>query len=476
MEVTWGKFSLATEHLRFDLPTSEVFVDAPFSARFEDAEVTGEALYFSFAREEGWVEKARLSYLLRGRGELLFRGKRFSYSRGTWRGSDILCTGCRREPPLLSLRAKEVTVFPEGKVTIEGLSLYIRNRKVLEIPWYTRVLGQSGGSVLPALGFSRSRGWYTGFRYEYTLAPDTLFLARYVLTTRAAQELKTDLIFANENFRGQAFWDTRFSGDDAFGVAASLTRGAVSFLVLATQKEHVDSHTLSRSPQLVASLKERLSSHVTLEGQLGYGYFATGNLAGPRYDARLTLSFEGDNLKAEVFGWTTVFEEKSFARTGVEVSWEKDLFPNLWTRLSLRLVEGDASPFFFDPQPESLASFEFLWGEEEASFLRVRGRYDLKAQNFRDWTVGFGLGGEALSFGVEGVYSWSTGSFTEGRYFLRKRIEDCVDVEVSLFEPEGSLFVAVNLLGFDRPRRGESLFDEKEPFDPLRFERDLSTP
>lgn len=476
MEVTWGKFSLITEHLRFHLPTSEVFVDAPFLARFEGAEVTGEALYFSFAREEGWVEKARLSYLLRGRGELFFRGKRFAYSRGTWKGSGILCTGCRREPPLLSLRAKEVTVSPEGRVTLEGLSLYIRNRKILEIPWYTRVLGQGGGNFLPALGFSRSRGWYTGFRYEYTPAPDTLLLVRYTLTTRAGQELKTDFTFAHEGFRGQVFWDTRFSGDDTFGVAASLTKGAASFLVLATQRERVDSHILSRSPQLVASLKEDLSDHVTLEGQLSYGYFATEDLAGPRYDARLTLSFEGDSLKAQVFGWTTVFREESFARTGVEVSWEKDLSPSFWTRFFLRLVAGDTSPFFFDPQPESLASFEFLWGEEEASFLRVRGRYDLKAQNFRDWTVGVGLGGKALSFGVEGVYSWSAGAFTEERYFLRKRIEDCVDVEVSLFEPEGSLFVAVNFLGFDRPRRAESLFDEKEPFDPLSFERDLSTP
>lgn len=476
MEVTWGGFSLTTERLRLYLPTSEVFVDAPFVARFEGTEVTGEGLYFSFAREEGWVEKAKLSYLLRGRGELLFRGKRFSYSQGTWKGSDILCTGCRREPPLLSLRAKEVTISPEGKVTLEGLSLYVRNRKILEIPWYTRVLGQGGGDFLPALGFSRSRGWYTGFRYEYTFAPDVLFLARYILTTRAGQELKTDLVFASEGFKGQVFWDTRFLGDDTFGVAASYTKGAASFLVLATQRERVDSHTLSRSPQFVASLKEHLSSHVTLEGQLGYGYFTTEDLAGSRYDARLTLAFERDNFKALAFGWATVFQDESFTRAGVEVSWEKDLSPNFWARFSLRLVEGDTSPFFFDPQPESLASFEFLWGEEEASFFRVRGRYDLKAQNFRDWTVGVGLGSEALSLGVEGVYSWSAGSFTEQRYFLRKRIEDCVDVEVALFEPEGSFFVAVNFLGLDKPHRAESLFDEKESFDPLGFERDLSTP
>lgn len=451
-------------------------MDTPFTARFQDAQVAGESLYFSFARREGWMEKAELSYLLKGQGELFFRGKRLLYLQGTWKGSDLLCTGCRREPPLLSLRAQEVTVLPEGKITIKGLALYVRNQKILEIPWYTKVIGQGGGNLFPTLGFSRSRGWSTGFRYEYAPTPDVLFLARYTLTTNAGQELKTDFVFTDGGLRGQAFWDTRFAGNDAFGMAASFTKGATSLLFLATRNEPANTDLLSRSPQVIASFKEHLTEEMTFAGQLGYGYFATEHLAGPRYDARLLLSFAKNNLKATAFGWTTVFQEEHFEWVGAEVSWEKDLSPNFWARLSWRFVEGDTSPFSFDPQPESLVSFEFLWGEEDAGFLRVRGRYDLKAQHFRDWTVGIGLGSEALSFGVEGVYSWNERSFTERRYFLRKRIEDCVDVEASFLEPEGSLFIAVNVLGFDQPRRTKSLFDEEKPFDPLGFERDLRTP
>ncbi|MBC7217490.1 MAG: hypothetical protein H5U36_04885 [Candidatus Caldatribacterium sp.] len=440
----------------------------------QGARVEGEALYFSFARREGWVEKANLLYSLRERGELFFRGRRLAYIQGTWKGNDVLCTGCRREPPLVSLRAKEVTVFPQGKVVIEGLALYIRDRKILEIPWYTKTLGRGGGSFLPALGFSRQRGWYTGFRYEYAFSPEVLFLARYTIATQGGQLLQTDITINGENLKGQVFWDTRFSGNDTVGIAASLKKGDFSLLVIATRNEAVNSQTLSRSPQIVASFTESLSDTFTLSGAFSYGYFATETFSSPRFDARLTLSFKEENFGAKIFGWGTWLDGGYLGRFGGEAFWEKDLSPNFWARFSLRFVEGDYSPFFFDLQPESLASFEFLWGEEEGSFLHIRGRYDLRAQGFRDWTVGIGLGNENISFGVEGVYA--QGSFTERRYFLRKRIEDCAEVEMSFLDPEGSFFVALNLSGFDASRRAESLFEEEEPFDPLGFKRDLDTP
>jgi len=81
-----------------------------------------------------------------------------------------------------------------------------------------------------------------------------------------------------------------------------------------------------------------------------------------------------------------------------------------------------------------------------------------------------------LSLGIEGVYSPEKGTLTEKRYFLRRNIEDCVSLELSFFDPEGSLFVAMNFSGFDKPQRSESLFDEEEPFDPLSFRRETDTP
>lgn len=476
VEIQGADFSLTAEHVRFSIPTLEVFVDTPFTASFGGARISGDALYFSFSRHEGWIEDANLTYLLEGRGELFFRGTRLSYTQGTWKGHDIRCSGCRREPPLVSLRAQEVTITPQGKVTIEGLALYVREQKILEIPWYTRIIGQGGGGFLPVLGFSRRTGWFTGFRYEYAPNQETLFLLRYTLATRGGKELKTDFLFEQDTLTGQAFWDTDFAGNERLGGSLLFRKGNATFCVLATRNENHGSLTLSRMPQVIASFDHPLGAHATLSGTLGYGYFATGELSGPRFDARLTLSYTGCDGGAELFGWGTYFADTPLFRVGGEVFLEKAFSPELRTRLSWDFVAGDPSPFPFDPQPRSWLSLEVLLGDEDASFLRVRGRYDLQAGDFDDWTIGFGVGNKDFTLGAEGVYSQDTGTLDRTRYFLRKTIEDCVNVEVSFAEPEGNLFVAVNFLGFDKPRRAKSLFEEEEPFDPLRFGRDLSTP
>lgn len=475
--MAWEDFVLVTEHIRFSIPTLEIFVDTPFEASWGSAKVRGEVLHYSFARRQGFVENASLTYALGERGELFFRGKRLEYTAGTWRGEGILCTGCRREPPLVSLRAKEATVFPEGKVVIKGLALYVREKKILEIPWYTRTFTGEGGFLLPAFGFSREKGWYTGFRYEYALSPETLFLVRYTLGSRKGQKLQTDLIVTGDSFTGWAFWDTRFSGEDSFGAVATLRSGDFSLSFLGTHNEEVGSHTLSRSPQIVASFEKSAGSSLALSGKLSYGYFATETVQDNRLDARLNLSLKGENTGATVFGWGTLFGSgERTMRWGAEVFWEKDLSPEFWTRFRWRFVEGEASPFFFDPTGESTLTLECLLGDVEESFLRLRGRYDLNAGAFRDWTFGIGIGSGEMSLGIEGVYSPEKGTLTEKRYFLRRNIEDCVSLELSFFDPEGSLFVAMNFSGFDKPQRSESLFDEEEPFDPLSFRRETDTP
>ncbi len=475
--LSFQDFSLFTEHALFVIPTLEVFVDAPFEAHFGEYTVRGEALYYSFEKSEGWVESATLAYLLRGKGELLFRGKRLSYARGAWQGDEILCTGCKREPPFVSLRAKEVTVFPEGKVTLQGLSLYIRDKKIVELPFVTRTLQRDGSSLLPELGFSRAKGWYTGVRYEYPLSSSVFFLGRYTVTSYKGSEFKMDLEAEGGSFKGRAFWDVYSGGKNTWGGLLSVTQENFSLLFLDTHNERVDNRLLSRSPQIVASLEEKVSPRVFLSGKLSYGYFIAEDYADARWDARVKLSFNGEGFGAEAFLWGTSMEKGGDAlRIGGKVFWEKEFSPHFWTRLEWRFVEGQYSPFFFDLSSESLGSLEFRLGDEEGSFLRLRGRYDFLKEDWSDLTVGIGVGSETMSFGVEGVYSFPQKNWGEKRYFLRRRIEDCVDFEVSLFEPEGDFFVALNFLGFDEPRRAESLFEEKELFDPLSFERKTEMP
>jgi hypothetical protein len=475
--LSFRDFFLSTEHVLFVIPTLEVFVDAPFEARLGGYTVRGESLYYSFEKSEGWVESATMAYLLRGKGELLFRGKRLSYAQGTWQGEEILCTGCKREPPFVSLRAREVTVFPEGKVTLQGLSLYIRDKKIVELPFVTRTLQRGGSSLLPELGFSRGKGWYTGVRYEYPLSSSVFFLGRYTVTSRKGSELKMDLEAEGGSLKGRIFWDVYSGEEDTWGGLLSVNREDFSLLFLDTHNERVDDHLLSRSPQIVASLGEEVSPRVFLSGKLSYGYFIAEDYADTRWDARVKLSFNGEGFGAEAFLWGTSMERGGDAlRIGGKVFWEKELSPYFWTRLEWRFVEGQDSPFFFDLSSESLGSLEFRLGDEEGSFLRLRGRYDFLREDWSDLTVGIGVGSKTMSLGMEGIYSFPQKIWGEKRYFLRRRIEDCVDFEVSLFEPEGDFFVALNFLGFDEPRRAESLFEEEEPFDPLSFERETKTP
>ena len=82
-----------------------------------------------------------------------------------------------------------------------------------------------------------------------------------------------------------------------------------------------------------------------------------------------------------------------------------------------------------------------------------------------------GLGSEDFSLGVEGVYSFELLEWKEEKYFLRKKIEDCVAVEVSWWEPEGSLFLSLNLSGLDTGKKTEGLFDQKKEFSPFELDR-----
>ncbi len=58
------------------------------------------------------------------------------------------------------------------------------------------------------------------------------------------------------------------------------------------------------------------------------------------------------------------------------------------------------------------------------------------------------------------------------KVFVRKRIEDCITLEASWYEPEGSLFLSLNLSGLDTEKKAEGLFDEEEEFNPFELKRD----
>ena len=53
-----------------------------------------------------------------------------------------------------------------------------------------------------------------------------------------------------------------------------------------------------------------------------------------------------------------------------------------------------------------------------------------------------------------------------------RKIEDCITLEASWHEPEGSLFLSLNLSGLDTRKEVENLFDKRdEEFNPFEFSK-----
>jgi hypothetical protein len=55
---------------------------------------------------------------------------------------------------------------------------------------------------------------------------------------------------------------------------------------------------------------------------------------------------------------------------------------------------------------------------------------------------------------------------------VRKKIEDCVEVEASFWEPDQSFFLSLNLVGLDvGKKKPETLFEEKQEFSIFEMRR-----
>ena len=148
VKVEWQDVQVTTEEIVFFISTQELWVPHSLYATLGGDQVRGDQFYYSFLQDEGWVKKAELIYKVGEEGKLYFRGDKIEYLKGKWTGNNLLLTGCEKDPPLYSLRAKEVVIYPQDRLVLEGLSFYFREKKILELPLYSRVLGEEGSTFL----------------------------------------------------------------------------------------------------------------------------------------------------------------------------------------------------------------------------------------------------------------------------------------------------------------------------------------
>lgn len=110
---------------------------------------------------------------------------------------------------------------------------------------------------------------------------------------------------------------------------------------------------------------------------------------------------------------------------------------------------------------------ELVYGNLDQTYLRLRGEYDLNIGGLGDIIAGIGLGSKEFSVGMETIYSFPDQNWEERRYYIRKQLEECIDIEASYWESDQTFFVSVNLAGLDQKKHIESLFDEQEEYDLL---------
>jgi len=471
--VHWRDVTVWTEKAVFLLPSLELLVPQKVEAILGKNRVRGDALWYSFARKEGWIERAELFYQVSEEGELLFRGQRLHYLKGEWRGEEVLFTGCHRDPPLYSLRAKEITIFPEERLVAKELGLYLREQKVLVVPVYSLSLGGRGGGFSPDLGYRRDRGYYLRGYYEYPLSDYLLFEAQAELSSRRWLVASLDLVFSRSPWEARIFADFRKEREDTVGGYVRFQEGALSFSGIWIENQVFGESVFSRRPQYVFSWIEEKDTGFSWEVHWSTGCFEEKDISGWRNDLYVGGEWKEDSWGVQAFFWHTLSLDLDLdlLRWGGRVWWEENVSPHLTLGLAYRFITSPVSPFSFDPQRENEVSAEFLWGSERETFLRARGVYDLEESDWDTLTLGLGIGSEQFSVGAEGIYSFEIGEWTDRKYFIRKRFEDCIEVEASFWEPDQSFFVSLNFLGLDQGKKSESLFDQEEEFSLFTVER-----
>lgn len=479
VSVQWGEANITTEQVVYYLSTSQMVINSPFFASFSANTLTGNFLFFDFRFQQGWVKQAELAYEMDDQGVLYFRGEKIDYLQGKWEGKSLLVSSCPCDPPFYSVRAQEVTIFPDQKVVIEGLSFFIRDRKVIELPTYARILGGEGrgSTFIPTLGYREKQGFYLKGYYESLLTTNLLFQAELLWSSNQNAILGLDLSRSWNNWEARIFWDIWQKEKNSWGAYLGFKEEKWSFYVVdwINQRIGEEGELVSRSPQFILNYRGEIEENWGWGIDLSSGFFEQDDRADWKNDLRGTVFWEEVPWEASfsLHRGVCLREDDFWAFSG-EIGWADQISSQLRLAVSYQFTHLEGAPFFsFDPQEESLIALDLLWGKDEASFLRLKADYDFFKQDWDTITAGLALGNEEINAGMEAKYSFFDSEWLEKRYFLRRTIDDCVKVEASWWEEEQSFFLGVELKGLDFKAISESLFtEEEEEFDLFTVERE----
>jgi len=474
VNLSWNDITFHTYQLTFLFNTSEAFAPGAIQARFGNYQINAEKMYYNFQTRSGWFESAELVYEMGEGGKLYFRGTKIEYQKGKWKGSDLLLTGCPRTPPLYSIRAEEVVIYPQDRVLISGLGFYIKDKRIIQIPAYSRLLNKAGASFVPTIGYQRKKGLYIEGSYEYLFSENFFFQANLYYSTLQKSRLSSDFVIQYPYLEARAFIDLWQHEKNTLGGYVHYQKNGLSLWMLGIENERFNNdEVISRLPQFIASYRTESKNGFFFETDLSTGKFTQGDISSWRNDAYVNLGVEKENYGGEVFYHTINLTSLNDAVAwGGKVWAQKEFSSNFSASIAYQYTQVNGETyFFFDPKDTSLFTFDFTYGDLDQTYIRLRSEYDLNTGGFDDIITGIGLGTKELSVGMESIYSIPDQSWEERRYYIRKQLEECIDVEASYWESDQTFFLSVNLAGLDQKKHIQSLFDDEEEFDLFELNR-----
>ncbi|MCX6090781.1 MAG: hypothetical protein NTX88_10520, partial [Candidatus Atribacteria bacterium] len=286
---------------------------------------------------------------------------------------------------------------------------------VLQLPAYSRLLKGDGTSFTPQIGYQREKGLFIEGNYEYLFSSNFFFQATLYYATLQKIHLSTDFVMEYPYLEARLFIDFWQDESSTIGGYVHYEKDNFSLWALGTENERFNDHIFSRSPQFIISYQSNNEKE---------GFFVETDLSAG--------NFSNDTH--------TTWREDVYFSTGYE---KKDFGGKLFYHSINNTSLNDAT----------------AWGG------KVWAEKDFSPQ------LNVGISYEYVQVNGEGIYSMKDQSWQEKRYFVRKKLEDCIDLEASYWESSQTFFLSVNLAGFDKKNRIESLFDEQEEFDLFELKR-----
>ncbi|NQS89026.1 hypothetical protein HQ584_04470 [Patescibacteria group bacterium] len=166
--LTYQDIKIVADKIEVNLDSFEIWAQGDIFLKVEEYEVRGKSLWFSLKKREGTLT------LPWGKdGPIIFKAEKSKFSSGIitlWEGE---FTTCDLSLPHYRVKAKQVQIIPEEKITARNATVYIGSLPVFWMPLFIKYLPKSkeiNEIIFPRFGYNDFTGWYVKTGYQFYIS------------------------------------------------------------------------------------------------------------------------------------------------------------------------------------------------------------------------------------------------------------------------------------------------------------------